>query len=163
MGAVWADPRVWAALRPGAPFDASFVRDRFDHHLRHWEEHGFGLFTLQERASGETVGWVGPWHPVFAPELAGEVELGWSLRSSSWGRGLAGEGAAAALDAAFAHLPAAEVISLIHPDNERSAAVARRLGMRHRHDTRHPGLGVPLRVYAVTRSERAARDGGQDT
>ena len=157
MTAIWADPEVWAALRPGTSFDPEFVQDRFDHHLRHWDEHGFGLLAVVERASNDIVGWLGPWHPVFAPELAGEVELGWSIRASSWGRGLAGEGAAAVLDATFAHVPVTEVISLIHPSNERSAAVARRLGMRHLHDTRHPGLDIPLRVYAVRRGERAAR------
>ncbi len=156
MLALWADPEVWAALRPNTSFDPDFVDARFEHHLGHWAEHGFGLLAVEERASGEIVGWVGPWHPVFAPELAAEVELGWTLRPAAWGRGLASEGAAAALDATFAHLGVPEVISLIHPENERSAAVAARLGMRHAGDTRHPGLGIPLRVYVASRGERAS-------
>jgi len=156
MAGIWADPEVWTALRPGASFDSDFIEERFDHHLRHWDEHGFGLLAVEERATSAIVGWVGPWHPVFAPELAEEVELGWTIRPSSWGRGLASEAGGAALDATFAHLPVPEVISLIHPSNDRSAAVARRLGMRHLRDTRHPGLGVPLRVYVASRGEEPA-------
>jgi len=160
MAAINADPEVWAALRPDTPFDPDFVDGRFDHHLAHWEEHGFGQFAVEERASGSIVGWVGPWHPVFAPDLAEEVELGWTLRPSSWGRGLASEAAGAALEATFARLPVTQVISLIHPENARSAAVARRLGMRHLHDTRHPGLDMPLRVYVASRGEPAVSTGG---
>jgi hypothetical protein len=44
------------------------------------------------------------------------------------------------------------VISLIHQTNERSIAVADRLGMLHARDVLHPALGEDLRVYALSRS-----------
>ena len=104
MTAVWADPEVWGALRPGEPFDPAFAASRAELHVRHWHEHGFGLWVVEERASGELAGWVGPWHPTFVPELADRVEIGWTLRRPFWGRGLATEGAEAAVAAAFSHL-----------------------------------------------------------
>ena len=157
MTAVWADPDVWRALRPGEPFDPAFAAARAQLHVRHWREHGFGLWVAEDRASGEPAGWVGPWHPTFVPELADRVEIGWTLRRPFWGRGLATEGAEAAVAAAFAHLGVDEVISLIYPQNLRSIAVARRLGMRDARELLHPGIGLPLRVYALAGAARAAR------
>jgi RimJ/RimL family protein N-acetyltransferase len=150
LSAVWSDPYVWRALRPGTPFRPAGVGyERLGHHLRHWEEHGFGLWAVVERASGDVAGWAGPSHPAFVPELATEVEIGWTLRRPFWGRGLATQAAREAVAAAFEHLDRDVLISLIHPDNERSKAVARRLGMRDARGIRAPG--IDLRVYTLAR------------
>ena len=158
--AIWADPDVWAALRPGERFDPAVGPERFEHHLAHWREHGFGLWAAEERATGAVAGWVGASHPTFVPELAGEVEIGWSLRRPSWGRGLATEGAAAAARAALAHLAPERIIALIAPANSRSAAVAERIGMRRAGRARHGHFGLELSVYALSAAEAAARAGG---
>jgi RimJ/RimL family protein N-acetyltransferase len=150
LAAIWADREVWASLQPGRPFDPHGA-DRLDHHLEHWRDHGFGLYAALGRDSGEIIGWIGPSHPTFVPELAAEVELGWTLRRPYWGRGLASEGARAALDSTFAHLRVPHVISLIHPTNARSIAVARKLGMEQSGDALHPGLGERLRIFRLER------------
>jgi RimJ/RimL family protein N-acetyltransferase len=154
MEGIWSDRAVWEALRPGLPFDATTGRERLAYHLRHWERHGYGTYAAEDRRSGEVAGWVGPSHPLFVPELASRVELGWTLRRPFWGRGLATEGAAAALRACFEHLGLDELISLIHPANPRSAAVARRLGMSTARRVRHPGIGQDLEVWAISRPTR---------
>ncbi len=98
------------------------------------------------------MGWIGASHPTFVPELADEVEIGWTLRPALWGTGLATEGATAAVEAAFRALPVDRVISLIHPRNERSMAVAGRLGMSRAGEATPPDLGQHLIVYALSRS-----------
>jgi RimJ/RimL family protein N-acetyltransferase len=155
MSTIWRDADVWRALRPDSPFDPGFGLARADHHIRHWRKHGFGLWLAQARESGQVAGWVGASHPDRIPELAEAVEIGWTLRRPFWGRGLASEGAAAAVGAAFAHLEIDEVVSVIHHSNRRSLAVAARLGMRHARDVGHPQIGE-LRVYVLSR-ERFAR------
>jgi RimJ/RimL family protein N-acetyltransferase len=152
MDAIWRDRDVWRAIRPDVPFDTDQWRSMLDRQLDHWEHCGYGLLAVVERSSGEVIGWVGPSHPWFIPELADWIEIGWTLRPPFWGRGLATEGAVAAVSATFAHLDADEVISLIHHTNDRSIAVAARLGMRHARDVLHPELGEDLRVYALSRS-----------
>src|SRR4051794_22516592 len=102
--AVWSDPAVASSLRPGAPLDPAHAQERHRHDLDHWRRHGFGLWAAEDRASREVAGWVGPSHPTFAPEVAAEVEIGWALLSGFRGRGLATEGAGAAIRAAFEHL-----------------------------------------------------------
>jgi RimJ/RimL family protein N-acetyltransferase len=92
----------------------------------HWHLRGFGQFAVIERASGEFVGRVGPWHP----EGWLDFEIGWTLRTASWGRGYATEAAARSIEHAFTDLNRTHVISLIHPENARSIRVAERLGER---------------------------------
>jgi RimJ/RimL family protein N-acetyltransferase len=147
--AIWSDPGVWQSLRPGTDYEPAFAEARFEHHLGHWDEHGFGLFAVRELESDETAGWIGPAHPDFIPELEHEVELGWTLRRAFWGRALATEGARAAAAASFERLRVERVISLIHPANSRSQAVAHRIGMSHAGDVVHHGIGEELRVYEL--------------
>jgi RimJ/RimL family protein N-acetyltransferase len=154
--AIRSDPDVWRMLHLDEPFDRAVASQRFDHHVRHWDVHGFGVWAVELRETGEVAGWLGPSHPDFIPELAQEIELGWTLGRPFWGRGLASEGARAAVDAVFAHLNPSRVISLIHPANHRSAAVAERLGMQHAQGARHPDMAEDLRVYALTRERAAA-------
>src|SRR6266498_2573836 len=124
MEAIWRERDVWRAIQPNIPFDPNQRRGVLDRQLDHWERHGYGLLAAVERSSGEVIGWIGPSHPAFVPQLADRIEIGWTLRPPFWGRGLATEGATAAIDAAFAHLDTDEVISLIHHTNDRSIAVA---------------------------------------
>ena len=148
MDLIWSDPEVWRALRPGRPVDPGFGVARLDHHVRHWDEHGFGLWIAELPGDGGTAGWLGAAHPDRLSELANEVEVGWTLRRPFWGRGLASEGAAAAVSAAFAHLETDRLISLILRSNRRSIAVARRLGMQLDREVGDPELGT-LCVYAL--------------
>jgi RimJ/RimL family protein N-acetyltransferase len=147
--AVWADPDVWDALRPGTPFDPEHGTRRFQHHQQHWKQHGFGLWLIWDRDSGDTAGWVGSSHPDYVPQLADEIEIAWSLRRPFWGRGIATEGAEATVSAAFEHLHPARLISLIDPKNTRSLGVAKRLGMRDLESVAHGELDLQLRLYAL--------------
>ncbi|MGW6916310.1 GNAT family N-acetyltransferase [Kitasatospora sp. NPDC054939] len=87
----------------------------------HW-----GIWALERRDTGTAVGSV-----LLLPLPDGEpdeVEVGWHLHPDSWGHGFATEAARAALARGFAAgLP--EIHALVRPDNHRSAAVCRRLGM----------------------------------
>ena len=149
MRALWSDPDVWAALsgtpdaNPRQVAEASLGRQ-----LGHWDRHGFGLWAVVPHGERAPVGWAGAWFQDVAPALDGEIEIGWTLRRSFWGRGLATEAASAAVATAFELLSPGRLISLIAPANERSAAVAGRLGMRQDSETRSR-TGLPLRVFAL--------------
>ncbi|MFC7622555.1 GNAT family N-acetyltransferase [Microlunatus sp. GCM10028923] len=69
---------------------------------------------------------------VIVVEQAGQscVELGWIFHPDHGGRGYATEAARAALAYAFETLTAHRVTASLHPDNEPSARLCRRLGMR---------------------------------
>jgi RimJ/RimL family protein N-acetyltransferase len=94
-------------------------------------ESGCGLWTLEERSRDSLVGFVG-FRPFFDPP---ELQLLYGLLPSHWGRGLATEAAAAAVDYAFGVLGLDEVRAATDAPNTASIAVLQRLGMRERHRT----------------------------
>jgi pimeloyl-ACP methyl ester carboxylesterase len=53
-----------------------------------------------------------------------------------------------------------EIVSICEPENVASIRVMERLGMIHDRDTKHPKLGVPLRVFKLRREERSAPNAG---
>jgi ribosomal-protein-alanine N-acetyltransferase len=63
------------------------------------------------------------------PRPAGEIEVGWHLARAHWGRGYATEAGVRLVSHAFDILGVDVLIADIAPHNERSGAVARRLGM----------------------------------
>ena len=153
---IWADPAVWGSLRPDLGPDPDYALGRFEHHVDHWTRHGFGLWLVEERATRAVAGWCGPAHPLFIPQLAGEIEIGWTLRRPFWGRGLAFEAATTAAQAAFAQLSTPRVIALVDATNLRSQRVAARLGMRLVETVEHPEALVEVGVYAVSRDAAGA-------
>jgi RimJ/RimL family protein N-acetyltransferase len=86
----------------------------------------FGWWAVVERATGVPVGTV-LLKPL--PDGAGEIEIGWHLHPDSWGRGFATEAARALLAHGFA-VELAEIWAVTDSDNQRSARVCEKLGMR---------------------------------
>nr|WP_295110953.1 GNAT family N-acetyltransferase [uncultured Caulobacter sp.] len=93
-----------------------------------WALHGFGMFSVIEKASGAWIGRIGPWRPDGWP---GD-EVGWGLLPSAQGKGYAVEAATATMDWAFDHLGWTDIIHCIDPENVPSQQVAIRLGATNR-------------------------------
>src|SRR5690349_4305761 len=93
-----------------------------------WHALGFGMFVVIEKSSGRWLGRVGPWQPEGWPG----TEIGWSLIRESWGKGYAGEAAAASTDWALDTLGWTDIIHSIAPANVASQRVAQKLGSRNR-------------------------------
>ena len=91
---------------------------------RHWRLRGYGLWAVEERATGAFLGRLGCWRPEGWPAL----EIGYTLARGHWGRGYASEGARASLEYARAMLKPARICSIIRPGNSASIRVAEGLG-----------------------------------
>ena len=134
--------------------------DEFVDRMReHLDEHGWGLWAVDVRDTGEFIGFVGLWPAGFDPFMSEElVEIGWRLKESAWGQGYATEAARAALDHAFDVLGLAQVVSFTSLTNVRSQAVMQRIGMARdtSSDFEHPRLpdGHPLKPHVVYRIGR---------
>jgi len=140
-----ADPVVARFI--GGVRDRAGARDHFDKARRHWRVHGYGKFAVQEKASGQLVGRVGPTLHNGAPD----IELGWTMARAAWGKGYATEAAAACAAWMFEVLSLDEVVSFIDPANTASVRVAAKLGQTYSRDIMFED--ELLRVYAVTRDE----------
>src|SRR5687768_4187388 len=142
---ICADPEV--VRHVGAPFSRAEAWLHIATMLGHWQLRGHGMWAVEDRASGALIGRIGFYEPEGWPGL----ELGWMLARDHWGRGLATEGARAALAFAFAPLRKPHVISLIRPENLASIRVAEKLGERLQGRSR--ALGVEALVYGMRREE----------
>ena len=92
-----------------------------------------GAIALQRWRADEDASWLVPADPADAPTRdpdVVEVELAYVLGRPYWGLGYATEAARAVLDYGFGELGVRRVISPIFGDNERSIALARRVGCR---------------------------------
>jgi RimJ/RimL family protein N-acetyltransferase len=91
--------------------------------LTDYATHGFGRFACVLKESERVIGFCGP---KFLPDLQ-EVELGYRFLPRFWGKGLATESAAAAVDYARRDLQLHRLIALVHPENVASARVVAKL------------------------------------
>ncbi|MFD4945825.1 GNAT family N-acetyltransferase [Streptomyces sp. NPDC058239] len=121
------DPEVMEFFG-GTSAELSLYEEWTARQRRHDAELGYCLWTVLGE-DGEVAGFTGaqPW-PQTAYGPVGEIEIGWRLARPAWGRGYATAAARLTLD----RLRAAgveRVVATIDARNERSIAVARRLGM----------------------------------
>ena len=127
--------------RPHTQAEAAVLLDRWV--AQHEGDIGMYTVTLSE----EVVGWAG--YVRRALRWGDEVELGWSIRQQYRGSGY---GTAAAL--ALRPIGPERVVHLIHPQNEPSIRIARRLGAELERSTTI--RGNPVGVYVSPRDGHAA-------
>ena len=154
FAAMNADPEVMHYLLE--PLDRAASDAFVDRIEARFQRQGFGLWALEQVASGRFLGFTGlnPMPP--GVPGAGGMEVGWRLASHAWHQGFATEAATAALDVAFRGVGLAEVWSMTAVLNEPSQAVMRRLGMTLHGHFEHPRIeaGHPLRPHVVYRIAR---------
>jgi RimJ/RimL family protein N-acetyltransferase len=145
LAEIYADPEV-ARYIGGARLSADGTREQVELFADEWRTRGYGQSAAILKATGELVGRIGL-H--YWPEWD-EVELGYVLRASAQGQGLAREGSLAWIDYAFAELGVHHLIAVIDPDNDASLRLAQRLGfVADRRDV--TPRGVEVEIYRLDR------------
>ena len=139
-----ADPEVMRFLG-GKTFDRTEAWRHLAMMIGHWQLRGYGLWAVEEKASGRLAGRIGFLNPAGWPGF----ELGWTLKREFWGKGYASEGARQALEYAFSELDQPHVISLIHAENRASIRVAERLGETFEGTAKV--FGIDVLVYGIDR------------
>lgn len=145
-----ADPEVMRYLGEGRTLTRAEAWRQMALIVGHWQLRGFGMWAIEEKASGRLIGRAG----LFEPEGWPGFEVGWVLGRAWWGHGYATEAAREALRYAFEDLDRDHVISLIRPDNHPSIRVAERLGERLEGETEF--MGGRTLIYGIRRTEWTA-------
>ena len=110
----------------GGPLEERDVHRMMLSTIGSWALKGHGMWHVADKDTDDMIGATGI---IFAPGWD-EPELGWSIMAGAEGKGIAFEAARAARHYAAQHLGHDGVISYIDPKNERSEALARRLGAK---------------------------------
>lgn len=122
MAAFYASPR---ATPVGGPMSRDQAWAEFAAGAGQWLLRGYGFWEIQDRATGQTIGRAGIYHPDNWPE----PELGWMIYDAGFeGRGIAHEAALAARDGAARLFGITRPISSIEDGNTASIRLAERLG-----------------------------------
>jgi RimJ/RimL family protein N-acetyltransferase len=157
LEALNAFPEAVRYLNDGVPYTPAESAAQSARFAAHWEAHGFGLWAASVTATDEVIGFVGLSHPLWFPELADQVEVGWRLHPHAWGNGYATEGGRAALASAWTELGLERVIAVIDPANVPSIAVASRLGMERGERVPHPQRPGSVDVYVAVPPANTSR------
>jgi len=143
LAEVITDPEVMRYIGAGTPVKREDAAPAIARFRRWWQADGFGVFAVVRREDGRFIGRAGllawdptTWEHSTRAEIGAhaELEVGWALARHAWGQGYATEAAIAVRDWAFRELSPRRLISLIHPQNERSKRVAEKLGERYERD-----------------------------
>jgi ribosomal-protein-alanine N-acetyltransferase len=134
----------------GGPLSLKATAAMIDRWSRHEAAHGFTLWALVERATGELVGDCGLFHLDSGPE----IEVGYRLRRDRWGLGYATEAARASVAHGFEALGLDRVCGITHPANVASQRVLQKCGMRDQGIAFY--YGQTVRYFAVERPPTGA-------
>ena len=108
----------------GGPFTVGGAWRHLSMMIGHWDMCGFGMCTVTKTGDDRAIGLVGHYQPADWPE----PEIGWMVYDGYEGQGIAFEAAQAALRFAYDVLNWDTAVSYITPGNDRSVALASRLG-----------------------------------
>jgi RimJ/RimL family protein N-acetyltransferase len=147
-----ADPDVMRYWAPDAPFTRDVAERNFAASLVHLRERGVGRLWIVAKENGAELGFTeakyfGESCDDVSPD---EVEIGWMLTPSAWGRGYGTEAGQAIRDEAFERLGLESLVAEHHPENTASGRIMEKLGMVFERDVVDV-RGWPCRLFRLTR------------
>jgi RimJ/RimL family protein N-acetyltransferase len=158
-----SDPEVMRFLTNGRPTPREKIeRETLPRIIRDYERlRGLGRMAAIERSTGAFLGWIG----LDPPESGGpddELELGYRLRRSAWGRGYATEGSLALIRRAFDEFGVRRIWAQTMAVNLASRRVMEKAGLRYvrtfhlRWNDPIPGTEHGEVEYALDRADEGA-------
>jgi ribosomal-protein-alanine N-acetyltransferase len=127
---MYRDPQVMATL--GGVRTEAWVTLYLENQMAHWDEHGFGFWTVRDIDTGQFVVRGGLRHATVDGQV--EVEVGYGLTAEFWGRGLATELAHESVRVGFAELRLANLVCFTLLTNLVSRRVMEKAGFRYERD-----------------------------
>ena len=132
------------------PYDDAGVRRWLDWTFDNYAKHGFGLWAVTLKDTGEFIGDCGiTMQPINGQWLP---EIGYHINKRYWRQGYASEAAAACIRVAFERFDFPAVYSYMNAENEPSWRTAMKNGMAFVEEYDAPD-GERLRVYRLDRAE----------
>jgi ribosomal-protein-alanine N-acetyltransferase len=150
LAAIRADADVMKYIGPGRTESIDEVRAKLVKVWTHWDQHGFGYWALIDKATSKLAGWCG----LSYLEDTEDIEIGYGLAKSYWGKGLATEAAAAVMKYGFVQLRLERIVAVAYPENIPSQVIMKKLGMKYVKTARF--IGGEWVYYVIEREEYQA-------
>ncbi len=140
---LWRCERVRAFLGGILPDDA--IKEKINNLLHHWEQFGFGLFSVYSKNIEQVIGLCGPHHSEDG------IELSYMFFPEFWGKGFAREAAMASIDFSFQSLDVDSLIAITQRANVKSCALLEKIGMTD--IANFERFNAEQRMYKITQDE----------
>jgi ribosomal-protein-alanine N-acetyltransferase len=145
LAKLFRDPDVVRYVGNGLPVDRDEAKRALDSIIEHWETHGFGRWAVEDKHTGEFIGFGG------LRSLFGTPEVVYHLAKAHWGKGLATEVGRASLRFGFEERDFDRIVAIAKPLNLASVHVMEKLGMKYEKHTTYYNIDVIQ--YGITREE----------
>jgi RimJ/RimL family protein N-acetyltransferase len=147
-----------AVMRPigSEPGGVEVAVEHLERWIARWRVNDLGPFLVVSKAEGRVLGRVGPlvwngrlWETSTLADAGSDavVEIGWAIGREHWGSGYATEAARAVRKWVYDERGVERLISLIDPENRRSARVAEKLGAQPTETVQTPGGPATVWVH----------------
>ena len=143
---LWGDENVTHFI--GGPFSTDQIQERLAREMANLHTYRVQYWPIFLLDRGEFVGCCGL--RSYRDERS-VYEIGFHLRRTYWGQGLAVEAARAVMGYAFDRLKATVLSAGHHPANVASRRVLEKLGFQYTHDELYPPTGLQHPTYRLTR------------
>ena len=107
---------------------------------KHYKENGYTYFATEILETGEFIGFIGIAYQDYDSAYTPNVDIGWRLKKSAWGKGYATEGALRCLKFGFEDRGLEKIISVCTAKNTKSEHVMKKIGMKKISEFNHPKL-----------------------
>ena len=146
------DPAVMRYINGGIPLDYDPIKNEtIPHYLAYYTKYEhYGLWPAIEKSSGEFIGWflfLPAAESTFAFKLnlaaPNEIEIGYRLKQSAWGKGYATEGAQAIVKKAFTEWGVERIVAWALAANTASRRVLEKTGLKFDRELPIPSHLIP--------------------
>jgi [ribosomal protein S5]-alanine N-acetyltransferase len=118
----------------------AYIQERM---VSQYSEHGFGMWVVETRDTGEAIGLAG----LVRRDVLPHVDVGYAFLETAWGKGYAQEAAAGVMRHARCALGLATLCAIVNPDNAASQKVLAKVGFRYVETLELPGWDSPSLYY----------------
>lgn len=153
---IYHTPEVAGMLSPTGTLSREQTAGILYRRLKHWHDHGFGVWALIDKQTQELVGHCGLHYLSNTPP---EVELTYTIKPAYWRQGLATEAARAVLQWGFTELKFNRIAAVTGPSNLASQRVLEKLGMKYEKNMQYNSTEVMY--FAISLAEWQGRSDQQ--
>jgi ribosomal-protein-alanine N-acetyltransferase len=142
---VVGDPEVMARTPAGVSRDRGESEQRLRYLIDHQDDHGYSLWAMVEKDTGDVVGDCG----LMLVEGTGpDAELAYHLRLDRWGRGYVTEAARECIRFGLKEVGLPRVVALTEPEHFVARRVMEKVGMSHEGEATYYGRNLALYVIS---------------